>query len=147
MVWRWVQLLVSWRCKMKIEFRGKSKADGAWHYGYYHCNRETPIIVYEWETPTTIVQNRIPVYPKTVGQYTNVDTPDGKKIFEDDYVLVKDCHPTGYDDFYGVVEFLEGAWWVDNELMQKAVLLWNESNEIEILGNIHENPDLLEVAE
>lgn len=144
---------------MKIEFRGKDIKTGEWRYGNIIHSLDTiddfdSIIIPKTnnnmfassdENSDLGFEGWYKVDPKTVGQYTNVDTPDGKKIFEDDYVLVKDCHPTGYDDFYGVVEFLEGAWWVDNELMQKAVLLWNESNEIEILGNIHDNPELLEV--
>lgn len=144
---------------MKIEFRGKDIKTGEWRYGNIIHSLDTiddfdSIIIPKTnnnmfassdENSDLGFEGWYKIDPKTVGQYTNVDTPDGKKIFEDDYVLVKDCHPTGYDDFYGVVEFLEGAWWVDNELMQKAVLLWNESNEIEILGNIHDNPELLEV--
>ncbi|EPE7714184.1 YopX family protein [Listeria monocytogenes] len=133
---------------MKIEFRGKRLRSSEWVHGFYYEERGFSYITVVTDKPGEIPTHlNVPVRPKTVGQYTNVDTPDGKKIFEDDYVLVKDCHPTGHDDFYGVVEFLEGAWWVDNELMQKAVLLWNESNEIEILGNIHDNPELLEVPE
>lgn len=130
---------------MKIEFRGKSDIEELEEIGIEHNNGW---VYGSYVDGFIVIGDRkqwSDVDPKTVGQYTNVNTPDGKKIFEDDYVLVKDCHPTGYDDFYGVVEFLEGAWWVDNELMQKAVLLWNESNEIEILGNIHDNPELLEV--
>ncbi|EAD6247428.1 YopX family protein [Listeria monocytogenes] len=130
---------------MKIEFRGKSKADGAWEYGFYHGNRHTPIIVNEEKTPDTFIQNRIPVDPKTVGQYTNVNTPRGEKIFEHDFVCVRsDVHMGGLTypakNFYGVVEFLEGMWVVNNRV-NDMIQLWSETNEIEILGNIHDNPD------
>lgn len=145
---------------MNIEFRGKSKADGAWHYGFYHGNRQTPIIVYEWETPETIFHTRVPVDPKTVGQYTNCTMHDGEKIYQGDIVKIKQTmiayrKPTpfgekvGYapdEDFVGVVEFLEGMWVVNNRV-DKMIPLWSETNEIEILGNIWDNPELLEVPE
>ncbi|HHQ0831888.1 TPA: YopX family protein, partial [Listeria innocua] len=44
----------------------------------------------------------------------------------------------------GVVEFLEGTWVINNRV-NDMIPLWSETNEIEILGNIHDNPELLEV--
>ncbi|EFQ6839165.1 hypothetical protein JQ649_002233 [Listeria monocytogenes] len=72
-------------------------------------------------------------------QYTGLKDKNGKKIFEGDI---------GWDEHnecYGVVKFEEG----------KFLYVWENIAEdlqevaagIEICGNIHENPDLLEVAE
>lgn len=124
---------------MKIEFRGKSKADGAWHYGYYHCNRETPIIVYEWETPTTIVQNRIPVDPKTVGQYTNLNDKNGKKIFDGDRCW------NDYEEEYGIVSFDEGKFIFTFDNV--CVDLFEVADDLEVVTNIWDNPEYLEVSE
>lgn len=138
---------------MKIEFRGKAtgsieeleeigiKHTNSWVYGNYV---EGFIVIGDREQWSD-------VDPKTIGQYTNVNTPDGKKIFEGDYVRVRsDVHMGGLTypakDFYGVVEFLEGMWVVNNRV-DKMIPLWSETNEIEIVVNIHDNPEYLEVSE
>lgn len=128
---------------MKIEFRGKSKADGAWHYAYYHGDRHTPIIVNEEETPDTFIQNRIPIDPETVGQYTGLNDKNGVKIFKGDIVL----NPNGCTVFVGAVEFSEGSWWIANKKNKDAIPLFDELNGIDILGNIWDNTELLEVSE
>ncbi|RJC45561.1 YopX family protein [Listeria monocytogenes] len=72
-------------------------------------------------------------------QYTGLKDKNGKKIFEGDI---------GWDEHnecYGVVKFEEG----------KVLYVWENIAEdlqevadgIEICGNIHENPELMEVAE
>lgn len=124
---------------MEIEFRGKAKLDGTWHYGFYHGNRQTPIIVYEWETPETIFHTRVPVDPKTVGQYTNFDDKNGKKIF------VGDRCWDDYAEEYGVVVFDEGKFRFefDNVVMDLSEV----AEDLEVIGNIHDNPELLEVSE
>ena len=44
----------------------------------------------------------------------------------------------------GVVTMLEGAWSIVNDNKQLASVLWSETAENEIIGNIYENPELLE---
>ncbi|WP_338657411.1 YopX family protein [Listeria monocytogenes] len=72
-------------------------------------------------------------------QYTGLKDKNGKKIFEGDI---------GWDEHnecYGVVKFEEG----------KVLYVWENIAEdlqevadgIEICGNIHENPELMEVSE
>ena len=49
-----------------------------------------------------------------------------------------------YDkEFIGIVKQLEGSWVIDTG--SDAVCLWTEIEENEIIGNIYENPELLEV--
>ena len=48
-------------------------------------------------------------------------------------------------DYVGVVKVLEGSWAIDTG--SDAVYLWSEIDENEVLGNIYENPELLEVKE
>lgn len=43
------------------------------------------------------------------------------------------------------MQFKEGAWLVADS-GSFAIPLWSEINEIEVIDNIHENPELLEVA-
>lgn len=135
---------------MNIEFRGKRLRSSEWVHGFYYEERGFSYITVITDKPGEIPTHlNVPVRPKTVGQYTNVNTPDGKKIFEGDYVRVRsNVHMGGLTypakDFYGVVEFLEGMWVVNNRV-DKMIPLWSETNEIEIVVNIHDNPEYLEV--
>ena len=84
-------------------------------------------------------------------QSTGLFDKNGKEIFESD--IVKTTIFFGRADesggFYeyekeliGIVKQLEGAWLIDTE--KGAVYLWSDINENEVLGNIWENPKLLE---
>ena len=84
-------------------------------------------------------------------QSTGLFDKNGNEIFEDD--IVKTTIFFGRADesggFYeyekeliGIVKQLEGAWVIDTE--KGAVYLWSDINENEVLGNIWENPKLLE---
>ncbi|EAG4009773.1 hypothetical protein B9R48_15145 [Listeria monocytogenes] len=72
-------------------------------------------------------------------QYTGLKDKNGKKIFEGDI---------GWDEHnecYGVVKFEEGKFLYVWENIAED--LWEVADGIEIYGNIHGNPDLLEGTE
>lgn len=88
------------------------------------------------------------VIPETVGQYTGLTDKNGKKIFEGD--IVKDhesglygevVFATAQDGFDGMSGFM-----VDdiNDGLQNYNGFWHL---VEIIGNIHDNPELLKEAE
>ncbi|NVT47828.1 hypothetical protein HXC78_11940 [Listeria monocytogenes] len=86
------------------------------------------------------------VRPETVGQYTGLKDKNGKKIFEGDIVEIDVHDHLDWNVIKGKVIFLEGAWLVTDS-GSFAIPLWSEINEIKVIGNIHENPELMEVAE
>ncbi|HDU3339538.1 TPA: hypothetical protein RFL22_000806 [Listeria monocytogenes] len=85
------------------------------------------------------------VRPETVSQFTGLTDENGKKIFEGDIVEIIEIDAFGNLDWNrlkGKVMFSEGAWLVTDS-GSFAIPLWSEINEIEVIGNIHENPELL----
>jgi len=74
------------------------------------------------------------VIPETVGQYTGLKDRNGTRIFEGDIV---NCNY-----FCGVVYFYEGAWCVSEKDKYPEDLY--DLISLEVIGNIHDNPELLE---
>lgn len=72
-------------------------------------------------------------------QYTGLKDKNGKKIFEGDICWEE------YGECYGVVKFEEGKFLYVWENIAED--LWEVADSIEIYGNIHENPELLEGTE
>ena len=76
-------------------------------------------------------------------KYEHTDK-NGKEIFEGDILY-------GYagEDFWEIVEFdTEEGKWIRKDIWYNSKLGLSENNEfMEIVGNIYENPELLEVKE
>jgi len=83
------------------------------------------------------IRNRFCVRPETVGQYVGMEGKNGKMIFEGD-ILKEDDH------MFTVVWCSE---WAEFKLQHGNVIQypgWNRGKDMEKVGNIHENPELLE---
>ena len=117
----------------EIIFRGKAGAK--WVYGdLWHLNDGRATVRKDGELfPYEVI-------PETVGQYTGLKDKNGKKIFEWDIVKVKSWY---------VVVFEDGAFGLKAYNKIKPVPLMGHINfegvmrEIEVIGNIHDNPELL----
>lgn len=113
----------------------------------------------DWNMPRTM--QPYVVIPETVGQYTDLTDKNGTKIFEGDIVKNDWCFACGYsvikfgqykpldmtnDYQQGHLGFyLEHIHEADKRSVRKDILYF--ANNCEVIGNIHDNPELLEVKE
>lgn len=132
--------------KREIKFRGWNAKNKKWLYGYYLVDNAVHFIVNE-RTPWRhlIETDNILVDPDTVGQFTGLKNTNGKEIYEGDILSISEL------SFYSTVK------WSDRAMAfcvykdeTSAPMSWfsNYSHgEIEIIGNIHDNPELLKGEE
>lgn len=101
----------------------------------------------EFELNDALMNDYITAYPDEIElmQSTGLKDKNGKEIFEGDIVRQVRTQPTTENEtITGLVTMLEGAWLIMNDCEQLASFLWSETDENEIIGNIYENPELLE---
>lgn len=139
----------------EILFRGKRLDNGEWIVGQlirYNDGRarivESGENIFCYEMDISIIQTVAHhVDPSTVGQYTEICDKNGKNIVEGDIL-------SGYFSagvwVNGLVEFKDGSFgiswkWGDGRQFAAFTSI-THSVEFEIIGNIHDNPELLEVS-
>ena len=130
----------------EILFRGKRTINGDWVYGdFVHGNERKSlrdsIFVYDSETQSF---NDYEINPSTLGQYTGLKDNNGKRIFEGDIAKVLQ----GKDKDIAYVGFENGAFMLypktGNIYERTLWSYWYNDWDVEVIGNVHDNPDLLE---
>ena len=105
----------------EILFRGKENPSGKWVEGFLvgHCH------IGDWVSCA-------PIHSKTVGQFTGLTDKNDKRIFEGDIIKLSQSGKC-YE-----VKYKSGCFCIG--------INWAISHEpdCEIIGNIHDNPELLE---
>jgi len=78
-------------------------------------------------------------------QYTGLKDKNGKEIYEGDIVHVTDFFHGDAKVYKGVVKFVGGYYQIEGQDIRNAPLGWIiSSDDLEVIGNIYENPELLE---
>lgn len=128
-----------------IEFRGK-RIDGEWVYGYYFDEIGSHIK----EKPSSVSGNTYLVDPNTVSQYTGLKDKNGVKIYEGDVLHVV-SFMYDYKTNVGSRNGYMNGFYVDGDfgdadftILDWAFDYWRDDDaEIEVIGNIHDNPEFL----
>ena len=134
----------------EILFRGKRVSDGKWVQGkpWIYPMMSEAIIIYAVELKMddereTYCESVI-VDPATIGQYTGQKDKNGKRIFEGDVVEFRRIDALGWTKHRtGQVRYS-----VDLPIFYILATTgdgwdWYDCKEIEIVGNIHDNPELI----
>ena len=127
----------------EILFRGKWKNSGEWVYGnlFNPDKADTPTQIC---IGTYIARTCYEIDPETVGQYTGLHDKNGRKIFEGDIVR---CYYSDISPFTDEIEPYEKEVLID-DILRSEVIGWIDcADELEIIGNIYDNPELLEVKQ
>ena len=136
-------------------FRGRTfvcdEWETQWYYGYLYVDSWKEIPLYEIYMPRTDERHIQPewycVDPETVGECTGLKDCNGKMIYEGDLLRTKKygvcigrSNVNGYDTFF--VVYRPGGFRLERNNPDRGFNL-TDSTELEIIGNIHDNPELI----
>ena len=125
--------------EIKILFRGKRIDNGEWIEGSLlgidWCDKPSTYSI----APNTPVSVFYSVIPETVGQYTGLTDNNGVKIFEGDIVDYISSDVIGNPKTGTII--------VEDMTDYDTMIYLNHSDELQIIGNIHDNPEILKGGE
>lgn len=139
----------------EVLFRGKRTFNNDWiEGGYCCCDNKSYIVISiryipdtrDWDEADYYEENPVykPVFievvPKTVGQYTGLTDKNGTRIFEDDIVDI-----LTENEEIGVIAYDEGGFVVNADGFCVDFHANINGTDLEVIGNIYDNPELLGV--
>ena len=132
----------------EILFRGKRKDNGKWVEGFYCGGNERntlhpAIFIYLPDKQSYDYQN---IDINTLGQFTGLTDKNGTKIFAGDIVKhIQKYEISGEVKSIAVIKWNETytCWSVEYTNGRITAFLGTEYHKLEVIGNIHDNSELL----
>lgn len=124
----------------EILFRGKSKINGEWVYGFYSGENCSGIFSPMFKQDNIIIKGSgfwVEVEAETVGEFTGLTDENGVKIFEGDIIKRKRTDGNWYN--YEVF-WWDNCWGIKNGVSQCLII---PQCGVQLSGNIYDNPELL----
>ena len=138
----------------EILFRGKRVDNVEWVISntFYQCDGKIKL----WDEPNR--DGYVEVDPETVGQYTGLTDKNGKKIFEGDILKIARVSDSIGSYYYPplnypvnvIVKWDLCAWMWETLCEDKRYIGFPDAwchCECEVIGNIHDNPELMKGGE
>ena len=119
----------------EILFRGKRKDNGEFAYGDLSFHKDGRTFIRFWYVGAYTATE---IDPASVGQYTGLTDKNGVRIFEGDILSIENPNP--FKPSIEIVEFSKVRWTAGVMDLDEILNGWPCT----IIGNIHENPELLE---
>lgn len=132
----------------EILFKAKRICDGKWIEGYYlrdqYHLRGKDIIFYRKDSDRFTIYTDI-IDPETLCQFTGLCDKNGNKIWENDILMAHLDEFFPEDTTYEIVEW-GVAGWVTHEAnsLDRQYLDEFDTEHFEVVGNIFDNPELLQ---
>ncbi len=131
----------------QIRFRAQDFT-GTWQYGFVVKGNETAIIIPVNKNGSVTMGINFYVKPETVGQYTGLKDKNDKEIYEGD-ILTNErgdiLHVVAYSEekasFVGIIPNLKEK--SGKPFTTGLNQPWLTNKEKKVIGNIHDNPELL----
>ena len=132
----------------EILFRGKRADNGEWVEGFYgrvQKDDSSYLCVIKLDTTlhiSNLNRTAFEVVPETVGQFTGLTDKNGVKIFEGDVLggcngSINGCE---WEEKPFYVKFQYGRF---NVPLWAAQEEWDSTHYLNVIGNIHDNPELI----
>lgn len=120
----------------EILFRGKWIGNGEWVYGF-------PMIMWgRYHIISRLIKRIVSIVnPSTIGQYTGLTDKNGVKIFDGDILKTTNSNCAIWFVDYKSTAFCANQ---ANANFSCTLDSFIAASEVEVIGNVHDNPELLE---